>query len=74
MNFNEQDRSGAVTLSAAKGLARWAERCFPFATLRASAPALSMTGLDLSVGEELSRAFEPCLKLIIRPYEVGVER
>ncbi len=26
-----------------------------------------MTGLDLSVGEELSRSFEPCLKLIIGP-------
>jgi len=24
MNFNGQDRSGAVTLSAAKGLVRWA--------------------------------------------------
>jgi mannose-6-phosphate isomerase-like protein (cupin superfamily) len=34
MKFNEQDWSSAVTLSAAKGLARWAERCFA---------ALSMT-------------------------------
>ena len=34
MDFNDQERSGAVTLSAAKGLARWAERCFA---------ALSMT-------------------------------
>src|SRR6266852_1700787 len=34
MNFNEQDRSGVVTLSAAKGLSRWAQRCFA---------ALSMT-------------------------------
>ncbi len=33
MKFNEQDRSGAVTLSAAKGLARWAERCFAEFTL-----------------------------------------
>ena len=28
MNFNDQDRSGVVTLSAAKGLARWTQRCF----------------------------------------------
>src|SRR5712692_8722609 len=34
MKFNEQDRSSVVTLSAAKGLARWAQRCFA---------ALSMT-------------------------------
>ncbi len=34
MGFNEQDQSGVVTLSAAKGLARWAHRCFA---------ALSMT-------------------------------
>ncbi len=34
MSFNDQDRSGGVTLSAAKGLARWAQRCFA---------ALSMT-------------------------------
>jgi len=34
MNFHEQDRSGVVTLSAAKGLSRWAQRCFA---------ALSMT-------------------------------
>ncbi len=39
-------------LHAAKGLYRWAERCFA---------ALSMTGLDLAVAEELSRSFEPCL-------------
>ena len=34
MKFNEQERSSVVTLSAAKGLARWAQRCFA---------ALSMT-------------------------------
>jgi hypothetical protein len=34
MNINKQDRERRVTLSAAKGLARWAERCFA---------ALSMT-------------------------------
>jgi hypothetical protein len=56
MKFNDQDRSGVVTLSAAKGLSRWAQRCFA---------ALSMTGLDLSVEEERSRSFEPCLKFII---------
>jgi hypothetical protein len=42
-NFNKQDRECVVTLSAAKGLSRWAARCFPFAALRASAHALSMT-------------------------------
>jgi len=35
MNVNDQERLGVVTLSAAKGLARWAQRCFA---------ALSMTG------------------------------
>src|SRR5713226_5033358 len=40
MNFNDQDRQCCVTLSAAKGLARWAERCFA---------ALSMTGPVLIV-------------------------
>src|SRR6266571_5503309 len=34
MNFNDQDLQCFVTLSAAKGLSRWAERCFA---------ALSMT-------------------------------
>jgi hypothetical protein len=51
MIFTEQDRSGVVTLStcaplsvnSAKGLARWALRCFPFTAFRASAHALSMT-------------------------------
>jgi predicted alpha/beta hydrolase len=41
MSFNEQDRSGAVTLSAAKGLSRWAERCF--ATLSMRFPFLVVT-------------------------------
>src|SRR5216683_3002897 len=47
-------------LRAAKGLSRSADRCFA---------ALSMTGLDLSVGEELSSAFEPCLsgQMVIIP-------
>jgi hypothetical protein len=56
MIFNNQDRECFVTLSGAKGLSRWAQRCFA---------ALSMTELDLSVDEELSSSFEPCLKLII---------
>jgi len=41
MKFNDQERSGVVTLSAAKGLARWAQRCFA---------ALSMT-LPVLVGK-----------------------
>ncbi len=49
MNFHDQDRSSVVTLSAAKGLSRWAERCFPFAALRASAHSLSMTGPTLNM-------------------------
>jgi hypothetical protein len=43
MKFNDQDRQCFVTLSAAKGLSRWVQRCFPFAALRALAHALSMT-------------------------------
>jgi hypothetical protein len=35
MKFNNQDRPWFVTLSAAKGLSRWVQRCFA---------ALSMTG------------------------------
>jgi hypothetical protein len=31
---------------------------------------LSMTGLSLSVDEELSSAFEPCLKIIIAPSRI----
>ncbi len=42
MKFNEQERSGAVTLSAAKGLARWAQKCFAECTL-SEARGLSMT-------------------------------
>jgi hypothetical protein len=40
MTFNKQDRECVVTLSEAKGLARWAQRCFA---------SLSMTGLVLAV-------------------------
>ena len=43
MIFHDQDRSGAVTPRYAKGLARWAQRCFPLAKRGASAHALSMT-------------------------------
>ena len=50
--------SHRVTLSEAKGLSRSAERSFA---------SLRMTGLTLSVGEELSRSFEPCLNPIIAP-------
>src|SRR3989442_8231531 len=38
MNFNKQHRSCVVTLSAAKGLSRWAQRCF--AALSMTVPAL----------------------------------
>ncbi len=41
MSFNEQDRSGGVTLSAAKGLARWVQRCF--AALSMTFPVLGVT-------------------------------
>jgi len=36
MIFAEHDRSGAVTLSAAKGLSRWVQRCFAEFTLSAA--------------------------------------
>jgi len=42
----------SLRVNSARGLLRAAARCFA---------ALSMTGLDLSGGEELSRSFEPCL-------------
>src|SRR6266567_239899 len=58
---NVHTQSHSVTLSAAKGLARQVTRCFAECTLSAT-NGLSMTGLDLSVDEELSRSFEPCLK------------
>ncbi len=45
----------AVILSAATGLSREADRSFA---------ALRMTELDLAGGEELSRAFEPWLKMV----------
>ncbi len=38
MNFNKQDREWIVTLSEAKGLSRWAERCF--ASLSMTIPVL----------------------------------
>jgi len=41
MNFHEQDRSGGVTLSAAKGLSRWAQRCF--AALSMTVPVVGVT-------------------------------
>src|SRR5260221_14231973 len=61
--------SHRVTLSEAKGLSRSAERSFA---------SLRMTGLTLSVGEELSRSFEPCLKTInmnvqVSHHEINIE-
>jgi len=57
MNFHNQHRFSVVTLSEAKGLSRWAERCFPFAEftlersegLRASAHSLNMTVPTLNI-------------------------
>ncbi len=49
-------------LSEAKDLSRPAQRCFA---------SLSMTALNLSVAEELSRSFEPCLKTHNRPLRVA---
>ncbi len=40
MNFHTQHRYRAVTLSAAKGLSRWAQRCFA---------ALRVTGSTLNI-------------------------
>jgi len=40
MNFNNQHRYSVVTLSEAKGLSRWAERCF--ASLSMTVPTLNM--------------------------------
>src|SRR5260370_65306 len=54
-----------VTLSAAKGLSRAAARSFA---------ALRMTGLDLAGGEELSRAFEPCLTSELRAFCARMEQ
>ncbi len=45
----------SLRVNSAKGLARWAKRSFA---------SLRMTGLDLAGGEELSSAFEPCLKFL----------
>src|SRR5258708_4056190 len=53
-NPRQFDSSHHVTLSEAKGPSRSAARCFA---------ALSMTGLDLSLEQELSSSLEPCLNL-----------
>ena len=50
----------AVTLSAAKGLARRTQRSFAEFPL-SEAHGLRMTGLDVAGGEDLSRSFEPCV-------------
>ena len=39
MNFHTQHRYSVVTLSEAKGLSRWAERCF--ASLSMTVPTLN---------------------------------
>src|SRR6266581_7361879 len=57
---NTSKSPSTVTLSAAKGLSRWTARCFAEFTLSV-AHVLSMTGLHLSVDEELSSSFESCL-------------
>src|SRR5579864_4380041 len=51
-------------LSAAKHLSRYAQRCFA---------ALSMTGRDLCVDEDLSSAFEPCLRIIFNCVEASLQ-
>jgi hypothetical protein len=57
--------SQCLSVHFVKGLWRWATRCFAEFTL-SEANVLSMTGLDLSVHKELSRAFELCLTLRMR--------
>src|SRR5713101_993168 len=44
-----QETGGVTRLVTHTGLSRWAERCFPFAALRASAHSLSMTGPTLNI-------------------------
>ena len=55
----DMEELSVVMLSAAMDLARWVPRCFPFASLRASAHALSMTtwrgSPSLLTGEVLSQ-------------------
>ena len=68
MNFNEQDRSGAVTLRCAQGLARWAERCFA---------ALSMT-LSVLVGKfhhrPLRMAGSICKSALLHPGRIQAQK
>src|SRR5258707_5206691 len=54
-SLSQLQPSHRVTLSEAKGLSRSAESSFA---------SLRMTGLTLSIGEELSRSFEPCLSCV----------
>src|SRR5258707_3341498 len=56
------EQSHRVTLSEARGLSRSAESSFA---------SLRMKGLTLSVGEELSRSFEPCLNKLIEVWVGG---
>ncbi len=67
MNFNKQDRSCVVMLSAAKHLA--ADRDRPFAEFTLSAAkGGGVTVCDSSNGQGLCFTREPCLKLIIGPF------
>src|SRR2546425_524329 len=69
MNFHKHHRECVVTLSAAKGLSRWAERCFA---------ALSMTGPALVVKVHYRRdCLQPCELLLLLGREAtswGVEQ
>ncbi len=57
MRFNDQERSGAVTLStfaplsvnSAKGLARWAQRCFAALILRCAQDDMTGCGWEISL-------------------------
>ena len=49
MDFNDQERSGAVTLSEAKGLARWAQRCFAALILRCAQDDVTGCGWEISL-------------------------
>ncbi len=66
----------SLRVNSAKDLSRSAARCFPIRCAQGFGSRgvypersewLSMTELDLSVDEELSRAFEPCLRFQTQP-------
>ncbi len=56
MIFNDQNRECIVTLSAAKGLARWAQRCFAALSMTASP---HMTSSDNEAGRASGYADVP---------------